>query len=275
MKLDHVVILVADLTEARADYESLGFHVIAGGRHAGIPTHNALVVFADGTYLELLAPLDAAGARSPSDPWLRRLRRGEGPLTYALRCSPLPAVPQEAVSVAWEMGEEGRTRPDGVELRWRNLMPSAGERMTPLPFFIEDLTPLELRVPPEAATGHELPVAGIARLRVAVADVQTTASQVGQLLGVEPEATSSRDAVRFTLQADESTQVVELVGPARDPQAADHLARLGEGPYEIELALATGADQEATLAAGADQGRSRLLDGPTHGVRFVLGGRHE
>jgi hypothetical protein len=172
------------------------------------------------------------------------------------------------------MGEEGRTRPDGVELRWRNLMPSAGERMTPLPFFIEDLTPLDLRVPPEAAAGHGLPVAGIARLRVAVADVPTTASQVGQLLGAQSEAASPH-AVRFVLQSGETTQVVELVGADGDPQASDHLARLGEGPYEIDLALATGADQEATLAAGADQGRSRPLDGPTHGVRFVLGGRHE
>jgi catechol 2,3-dioxygenase-like lactoylglutathione lyase family enzyme len=259
MRLDHVVILVADLAQAKADYEAMGFHVVLGGRHVGTPTHNALVIFGDGTYLELLAPLDAASARRSSDPWLLRLKKGEGLVAYAVRCSPLPTAPPEVAGVAWEAGEEGRARPDGVELRWRMLMPSAGDLLTPLPFFIEDVTPTELRVPPEAAEEHGLPIAGIARLRVAVADVVTTATHLRQLLGVESEAASSPGAVRFILQADQITQVVELVGPDGDSRAADHLARLGEGPYEIELAVVT------------DAGGGRLLDGPTHGVRFVLG----
>jgi catechol 2,3-dioxygenase-like lactoylglutathione lyase family enzyme len=261
MRLDHVVILVGDLDRTHADYEALGFHVTTGGRHVGISTHNALVVFGDGTYLELLAPLDVEGARLSSDPWLVRLERGEGLLTYAVRCAPLPSAPPEAPGLTWETAEEGRVRPDGVDLRWRHLLASAGGLLTPLPFFIEDLTPPELRIPPEEAGLHRLPVPGIARLRVAVADVQTTARQMGQLLGVEPQVASSPGAVRFILQAGETAQVVELVGPNCMPQAADHLARLGEGPCEIELAV----------VAGADQYGDRLLDGPTHGVRFVLG----
>jgi catechol 2,3-dioxygenase-like lactoylglutathione lyase family enzyme len=260
MRLDHVIILVEDLDQAHADYEALGFHVTTGGRHVATPTHNALVVFGDGTYLELLAPLDVESALLSSDRWLMRLQRGEGLLSYAVRCAPLPPSQPEAPGLTWETAEEGRMRPDGVELRWRHLLPVAGGLLTPLPFFIEDLTPSQLRVPPEEAELHRLPVAGIARVRVAVADVQTTARQMRPLLGVEPQAASTSGAVRFVLQADETTQIVELVGPDDNSQVADHLARLGEGPYEIELAVAT------------DASGGSLLDGPTHGVRFVLGG---
>jgi catechol 2,3-dioxygenase-like lactoylglutathione lyase family enzyme len=259
MRLDHVVILVADLDEARADYEALGFHVTVGGRHVGIPTHNALVIFSDGTYLELLAPLDTHSARLSTDPWLLRLEKGEGLLSYALRCAPLPSTTPEAPGLTWEMLEEGRVRPDGVALRWRDLLPSAGKSLTPLPLLIEDITSSELRIPPEEAELHRLPVVGIARLRVVVTDVQKTARQMEQLLGVLPEATGIPGRAHFALRETDPTQVLELVGPDSTPQAADHLARLGEGPCEVELAVAS------------DASGGRILDGPTHGVRFLFG----
>jgi catechol 2,3-dioxygenase-like lactoylglutathione lyase family enzyme len=74
LPLDHVVILVAELERAIADYTTLGFTVQRGGTHAGGSTHNALVGFADGSYLELIAflrrtagaPLRRAGMRATS-----------------------------------------------------------------------------------------------------------------------------------------------------------------------------------------------------------------
>ena len=41
--LDHVVILVAELEAAIANYSALGFAVQRGGTHADGATHNALV----------------------------------------------------------------------------------------------------------------------------------------------------------------------------------------------------------------------------------------
>ena len=55
IQLDHVVISVSNLEEAMEDYRRLGFNVLPGGEHASGTTHNALVVLADGTYLELMA----------------------------------------------------------------------------------------------------------------------------------------------------------------------------------------------------------------------------
>ncbi|PMP81392.1 MAG: VOC family protein, partial [Roseiflexus castenholzii] len=53
--IDHIVILVRDLLAAIDDYTALGFTVTPGGVHADGATHNALVAFVDGGYLELIA----------------------------------------------------------------------------------------------------------------------------------------------------------------------------------------------------------------------------
>src|SRR5205814_8188369 len=52
--------------------------------------------------------------------------------------------------------EGGRSRPDGVELKWRTALLKA-----PLPFVIEDITARELRVPGGASAEHANGAAGI------------------------------------------------------------------------------------------------------------------
>ena len=56
--IDHIVIAVPDLDVARKSYEALGFTVVPGGRHP-VGTHNALIAFADGAYVELIAFYEA------------------------------------------------------------------------------------------------------------------------------------------------------------------------------------------------------------------------
>ena len=65
LSLDHIVILVDELEAAITHYEALGFTVQRGGTHADGATHNALVGFADGSYLELIAFL----LREPKHRW--------------------------------------------------------------------------------------------------------------------------------------------------------------------------------------------------------------
>jgi hypothetical protein len=61
---DHAVIAVPDLDDASRRFTDAGFTVVRGGRHDVIPTVNALIVFEDGGYLELLAPRDAEARES-------------------------------------------------------------------------------------------------------------------------------------------------------------------------------------------------------------------
>src|SRR6266545_8295306 len=71
--IDHIIIAVADLNVAVRSYRGLGFTVVPGGRHP-IGTHNALISFADGSYLELIAFFEPHAQHR----WYQRLQQGGG-----------------------------------------------------------------------------------------------------------------------------------------------------------------------------------------------------
>jgi hypothetical protein len=170
--LDHVVYVAHDLAAATREYERQGFTVTPGGEHAGGVTHNALVSFGDGSYLELV------GFRRP-DPthrWWSHAASG-GFADFAVLSDDL-AQDASALSdlVAREPAEGGRTRPDGVQLGWR-----VSFLRPPLPFLIEDLTPRELRVPAGEATRHANGATGIASLVVAARDQRSARGSYARL----------------------------------------------------------------------------------------------
>jgi hypothetical protein len=159
--LDHVVYVARDLAAAVEDHKRRGFTVTPGGEHAGGVTHNALVCFADGSYLELVA----FRRPDPTHRWWRHASSG-GFADFAVLSDDL-AQDVSALKdlVVREPAEGGRTRPDGVSLRWR-----AAFLRAPLPFVIEDLTPRDLRVPGGDAARHANGVTGVATLTVAARD---------------------------------------------------------------------------------------------------------
>jgi catechol 2,3-dioxygenase-like lactoylglutathione lyase family enzyme len=87
--LDHIVIRVHDLAQTIEDFTALGFTVQQGGTHADGVTHNALIGFADGSYIELIAFLQAAPQRRW---WDVGQRHGDGFVDYALLPSSVGAV---------------------------------------------------------------------------------------------------------------------------------------------------------------------------------------
>ena len=112
--IDHILVFVRDLTAASTDFAAAGFTVTPGGMHADGATHNALIAFADGAYLELIAP--TLGDRLPDDAFGTRLRGGEGLLHYALRADDLSAEAARLRSTGVPFSgpdEGGRERPDG------------------------------------------------------------------------------------------------------------------------------------------------------------------
>ncbi|MBS0450621.1 MAG: VOC family protein [Proteobacteria bacterium] len=179
MALDHVVIAVASLEQAVADYQRAGFTVIAGGRHPGRNTANALVVFEDGSYLELIA----YSAPSPEERWWRVLdAAGEGFVDFAL----LPTDIDAAVAQARQRGLSeltavpgARNRPDGVRIAWS----SARQQRHDLPFLCADITPRALRVPEGDVRRHANGALGISRVQVAVHDVAASLARYRMLLG--------------------------------------------------------------------------------------------
>jgi catechol 2,3-dioxygenase-like lactoylglutathione lyase family enzyme len=275
-RLDHVVIAVADLARAVEDYRALGFTVQPGGRHPGRTSHNALVVFEDGAYLELIA----WHAPGPAERWYNvHAKHGDGLVDFAL----LPQDTAAAIAAAGSRGlvlngpiDGGRVRPDGRELKWQT-----GRQATfDLPFLCGDLTPRELRVPGGEVRRHANGALGVARVAVAVQDLAASVLRYRALLGVGPDE-GGRDGIRFDAPAVLRNKGIRiavitvggtalvLMTPsgaatgARAPVVArdlrDRLATRGEGPCAMTLRVAAGH-------------RTRTLDGRlAHNVEIELG----
>lgn len=184
---DHVVITVENLDQAITDFSKLGFHVTRGGAHGR--TEMAMVLFADGTYLELITLrskvlrqfLRIAAKAGLLDRLLdrksdiyRRLSswfaQPFGPVDICVR------VPQlDSILTHWtetglpclETAQFERTRPDGQTARW--LLGSSVDAR--LPFLIQDLTESDIRVPLSDVQDHANGALGIGGVRVCVDDV--------------------------------------------------------------------------------------------------------
>lgn len=267
--IDHVVVLVRDLTRAAAGYEALGFSVTAGGEHAGGATHNALIGFDDGTYFELIAFKDPS--RPHDHRWWSRLAKGEGLVDYALRADKATAVVEEARARGLELGtptDGSRRRPDGQLIAWRSITSGRPIGTSALPFAIEDVTAREIRVPTGDTAKHRLGVSGIAEVVIAVRDVAASTRDLQAMLGREPESMQP-GAEDGGAQASFKTgghrlRLVEPGAASGDlggPSVAEHLESRGEGPYEVIL----------EAEHGRTQASARLLPlAETNGARIRL-----
>lgn len=192
LRFDHAVVCVFDLEQAMEDFRGLGFNPIIGGIHAGGKTHNALMIFRDGTYLELLAPTSPTLLNNldPEDrsTFLFLFANGEGFRAYALFSDNLEAdaaaMQTRGLSVDLQPAN-GRARPDGVQLRWRSAYLS-DQPGTMTPFFLEDLTPRNLRVPDDpATTTHPNGAVGIWELTINMSNTSGAMDFHAQLLGID------------------------------------------------------------------------------------------
>lgn len=241
LTLDHIVIAVHDLDKTIDDYAALGFTVVRGGEHPGRPTHNALVVFEDGAYFELIAWRSPA----PQDRWWQLLdQHGEGIIDFAL----LPTSTAEVIAAAKARGLElqgpldgGRLRPDGEKLQWQTGRPHTHD----LPILCGDITPRKLRVPEGEVRQHANGATGVARLTVAVSDLLQSLERYRALLGDGAHIHAADGGSSATIALGNS--VLELT------QTAPQLQSKGEGPFVIALKGGTGSwDQAAAkLAHGA------------------------
>ena len=164
-QLDHVVLVVRDLRAAIDDHRRRGFTVTPGGEHADHATHNALIPFADGSYLELVGFRDLG--RALTHRWWHIAADGGGLADFALLSDDLEADSAalgDLVKTPPKQG--GRIRPDGIEVKWRTAVLKA-----PLPFVIEDVTARELRVPGGAAADHANGATGIASVVLGAMDI--------------------------------------------------------------------------------------------------------
>ncbi len=160
--IDHIAVVVPELNVAIANYTALGFTVVPGGRHP-IGSHNALIAFEDGSYIELLAFFEP----NPSHRWYQALQKGGGLVDYCMVTDNLradiAAFRAQGIPLA-DPAPLSRTRPDGYKLDWVMGFSEDDAQQGIVPFLIEDLTPRGERVPQQ--TKHANGVTGIQSVTV-------------------------------------------------------------------------------------------------------------
>lgn len=234
LPLDHVVVAVADLERAAARCTEGGFTVVEGGRHPGRSSRNALIVFQDGSYIELIT----YDAPAPDERWWRVLsEHGDGLVDFALLPQDVDAVVGAARArglTELESHDGGRARPDGVRIAWRSARPATAD----LPFLCADVTPRALRVPEGEVREHANGVRGIAEVQVAVRDVEKTLARYRAYLGPECvkgqqiELGACPSPLPSPQGGEGDRQVITVV---QDPQRAR-----GEGPCALRFRSAGG-----------------------------------
>jgi catechol 2,3-dioxygenase-like lactoylglutathione lyase family enzyme len=252
-QIDHIVVAVSDLDQTIADYRELGFNVYPGGEHPGGRSHNALVIFQDGTYFELIAfKLDRPGWRW----WEVHQAYGEGLVDYAL----LPTEVEHDYDAIRARGldiegpiDGGRTRLDGQQVVWKNGRAATSN----FPFFCGDVTPRSLRVPEGDVRIHDNGVTGVASVTIAVKDLEASIAGYKAILSADPLSRSQVaglgiDSAVFAI----GQQQIILVSPRGEGEQAAEIRQIlttrGEGP--IGVALSSGTKQgllDRGLAHGA------------------------
>ncbi len=246
--IDHLVVAVPDLETARESYAELGFTVVPGGRHP-VGTHNALIAFADGSYLELIAFYEP----SPDHRWWAPLQKGGGLVDFCMQTDDLrgdtAAFRQAGVAID-DPKPLSRVRPDGYKLSWVLSIPRDPHRGV-APFLIQDDTPREERVPGQMT--HRNGTTGIGTVTVAVDDVATVRRWYARVLGAP-----GKDVVRDDLAAAGGRFAIgphtfDFVAPreAGSPLTGWLKAR-GPSPYAATLRTSgtkAALDQTKTLGA--------------------------
>lgn len=159
-QLDHIIILLPhrDLLDPPAWITS-NFTLSPGGRHADGKTENKLIVFQDGTYIELIAFINDDPTNKDGHWWGDKRY---GVIDWALTSPDVQDVSRVAARLdEWRSKQQdgalaalayaqprrgGRRRPDGQEIAWFVTFPEGATRGV-APFWCHDVTPRELRVP--------------------------------------------------------------------------------------------------------------------------------
>lgn len=164
LKLDHVVFAVRDLDEAAGRLlEEHGLASVPGGSHDGVGTANRIVPLGQ-TYVELMAVVDPeVAAQNTLGRYLTSfLAGGDRLLNW---CVATDDIASDARRIGASVNEWHRTRPDGVDVRWRLAGVEGAMADRSLPFFIrwDDDAPH----PGTDAAAHRTGVGGIKVLTLA------------------------------------------------------------------------------------------------------------
>jgi len=288
-RFDHAVIAVRDLDEAIQRYRSLGFDVSPGGRHTGLGTYNAIIRFGL-DYIELISVFDKTEAATRGSQGKALIdfleKRESGLVGYALATTDIQQDAERLRNtglMAVGPFPMQRMRPDGHLLSWRLLVPEGVSWCRPWPFLIHWDVPDDQRLSWEKPGTHPNGVTGWVGIAIAVRDLESIIDLYQRQLGL---TLSRRDTVpslaarRVTFQVNSSQ--IDLLMPLGNGPVQRALEEVGEGPFEVRLAIRD-LDQTRTFLTQhgvsfepvvADPAALLLSPDQTTGTRLVLLAQH-
>lgn len=233
--IDHVVIASNDLDVAITNARAAGFTVVPGGVHGSGHSHNALIGFEDGAYLELFAPTPQG--RAAEHRWFARIRNGGGLVDYCLLGADLKTEIARIRRAGIEYSEPfamARVTPAGTRIEWLLSTPPGITGQNGWPFMIEDTTPRIKRVPhaPDQVR-HENGARGVAGITVIVRSVEASSRAYTAILATEPQRTTDA-AGRVSCVFAIERSWIEVREP-RSMEERQHLATHGQGPWKVLL----------------------------------------
>jgi len=217
--IDHIVHITppGTLEETTEQFRQLGFQVVPGGTHSGSFTANALVLFQDGVYLELISYIHPPSSYPPDSPerrkressrwanappgWVDYACLGTGSESESQSISRIINARAEIDGSGVHYNPEvkgGRERWDGRVVKWIISGPDDKHGNGMLPFFCGDVTPRQWRVPSDNSNTHHPSTAlGVAHIRV-LADSEAFTSisrQLTTVIGTQPILSTDEEVI--------------------------------------------------------------------------------
>ncbi|GAB2689542.1 VOC family protein [Thalassiella azotivora] len=201
MRLDHVSYAAESdglWATAKRIGSALGIDPVDGGNHPRFGTVNVVLPLADGRYVEVVEPLEhPASYNAPFGQAVRgRCENGGGWMGWVVAVEDL--APIEA-KLGREAVPGNRHRPDGVELRWRQIGVKGLLADPQLPFLIRWETGPELH--PSSGGGTDVRLQGL--------QIAGDPDRVRDWLGLDPDFTP--DTLEFEFIAPHGTPGVMSV----------------------------------------------------------------
>ena len=143
MRLDHVSYVttheqLADTVQRLGSL--IGSAFVDGGIHPRFGTRNFTCALMKGQYIEVVCPLDHPATEQT--PWGKAVKKkadeGGGWFTWVFSTNDISAI---EAKFGREATDGHRTRPDGTELKWKQIGVKEISEKPVLPFFIQWLTP--------------------------------------------------------------------------------------------------------------------------------------
>ena len=229
--IDHLVVVVKDLEQSASDYEKLGFTVVPGGKHP-VGSHNALISFADGSYLEIIAFYREA----PDHRWWNPLQQGERFVDYCMQTDDLHGDTKKLRDAGVAINDPvpwSRTRPDGYELKWI-LSLATGSHRGVAPFLIQDITPRQERIP--QTFKHKNGAEGIEAITIAAGELSPIERWYKAVLGQDGTPIANEDLGARGRRYKIGPHILDFLLPL-DPHSplVNWMRLFGPSPYAMTL----------------------------------------